>query len=216
MTHIKRLPCELWYTIYLYLHLSDLVTLSRTCLWQYNCIVSLYQWKSVSIRAHLGHPKRKYRTYYDIVISRLQRICELCFKRGKQKGKYAILNIKVKDYSVRMCLECRITHYRHHRESDSIPDTLRYDLYSGLLLSNYLSLHQIKANFNLTSFDLFPFQHEMWGRTYPLYTVVNAARLYYGGNIGIEEVRNSKISRINKLKWTRHQRRRIDTYHEDQ
>ncbi|KAI9265915.1 hypothetical protein BY458DRAFT_217017 [Sporodiniella umbellata] len=93
---LKKFPQELWNIVYSFLGINSLLSLSKTCRLHYSYIVNQSIWKNVAGKACIGEPKRKYKTYYELVSSKSDRICECCHTLGKPTGHQAVLPVRIK------------------------------------------------------------------------------------------------------------------------
>ncbi|KAG2222737.1 hypothetical protein INT45_011225 [Circinella minor] len=115
------LSFELWECICHYLPPSQLVTLAQVSIGMAAIIRSLTLWKNMADHAQLGLPTtRGFRqTYYGVVVSMSQRLCERCFTKCKPSGYKASLPIHDKEINctIYLCYSCRVHYYNNYPET---------------------------------------------------------------------------------------------------
>ncbi|KAG2226567.1 hypothetical protein INT45_005053 [Circinella minor] len=115
------LSFEIWKNICQHLPPSQLVTLAQVSVGMASIIRGLPIWKQIAKDADLGGTTTKgfRQTFYGVVVSISERVCERCFKKSKPTGCYASLKIydTQNGYPIHLCFPCRKTYYTKYPES---------------------------------------------------------------------------------------------------
>ncbi|RCH91048.1 hypothetical protein CU097_001317, partial [Rhizopus azygosporus] len=200
----QRLPQEILGEVYRHLAISDLLILSSTSRWQRFAILNHPIWQEIAERSRLSTPKRKYKTWYDIVKSKINLICEQCYCIGPRNGQRSVLAIKVNDQEnstsrrltiLRLCLECRKDHFmRHGVIKENVLPQIRYDYHNPeKRLEESIRWCEVKSNFNLPA-ELVQLLPRYTGK-YRTDDIINLAREMYGGDVGIAAYQRARKNR---------------------
>ncbi|KAI7847534.1 hypothetical protein BDC45DRAFT_541824 [Circinella umbellata] len=115
------LSFEIWKNICQHLPPSQLVTLVQVSVGMASIIRGLPIWKQIAKEADLGGTTTKgfRQTYYGVVVSMSERLCEHCFEKSKPTGCHASLKIydAKNGYPIHLCFSCRKAYYTKYPES---------------------------------------------------------------------------------------------------
>lgn len=200
----QRLPQEILGEVYRHLAISDLLILSSTSRWQHFTILNHPIWQEIAEYSRLSTPKRKYKTWYDIVISKINLICEQCYCIGPRNGQRSVLATKVNVQenttnrrltTLRLCLECRKDHFmRHGVIKENVLPQIRYDYHDPeKRLEESIRWFEVKSNFNLPA-ELVQLLPRYTGK-YRTDDIINLTREMYGGDIGIAAYQRARKNR---------------------
>ncbi|ORE11279.1 hypothetical protein BCV72DRAFT_220185 [Rhizopus microsporus var. microsporus] len=203
-TLAQRLPQEILGEVYRHLTISGLLILSSTSRWQRFTILNHSIWQEIAERSRLSTPKRKYKTWYDIVKSKINIICEQCYCIGSRNGQRSVLAIKVNVQEnatnrrlamLRLCLECRKDHFMKHGViKENVLPQIRYDYHNPeKRLEETIRWCEVKFNFNLPA-ELVQLLPRYTGK-YRTDDIISLARTMYGGDVGIAAYQRARKNR---------------------